>query len=166
MLVRNSTLFCSARREEIALKKSTITSHISSGEKHKKITEALGKIQAREENIAKVLQVYDQEVQPGPASVSMEACVYRVHVVEQLLKRGIPMSEIDSVRSLLEEGSHRLTHSSRLSEYTLFIYPEEKKGIKNEIEDRDVSVIFDGSTLDCSLYRTRNWWKSSSSSYT
>ena len=130
LIVRNSKLFCSACREEIALKKSTITNHIISGGRHKKATEALGKGQAREQNIAKVLKVYDQELQPkGSASVSMEARVYRVRVVEQFLKSGIPMS-IDSMRSLLEEGSHRLTHSSHLSEYTPLIYSEEKKRIK------------------------------------
>ena len=126
LIVRNSKLFCSACREEIALKKSTITNHISSGEKHKKAKEALEKRQAREQNKAKVLKVYDQEVQPkGSASVSMEARVYRVRVVEQFLKSGIPMSKIDNLRPLLEEGSHRLTHSSHLSEYIPVIYSEE-----------------------------------------
>ena len=48
-------------------------------------------------------------------------CVYRVCVVEQFLKSGIPISKIDSLISLLEEGSQRLTHtcSSHLSEYTV-----------------------------------------------
>ena len=78
LIVRNSKLFCSACREELVLKKSTITNHITSGEKHKKAKEALEKKQAREQNIAKVLKVYDQEVQPkGSASVSTDARVYR-----------------------------------------------------------------------------------------
>ena len=76
----------------------------------------------------------------------MDAHVYRVRVVKQFLKSGIPMSKIDNVRSLLEEGSHRLTYSSHLSEYTPLIHSEEKKRIKYEIKDHDVSVIFDGST--------------------
>ena len=76
----------------------------------------------------------------------MDTRVYRVRVVEQFLKSGIPMSKIDNLRSLLEEGSHRLTHSSHLSEYIPVLYLEEKKKIKDEIEGRDVSVIFDGST--------------------
>ena len=84
----------------------------------------------------------------GSVSVSMDARIYRIRVVKQFLKSGIPMSKIDSLRSLLEEGSHRLTHSSHLS-YQLCIYSEEKKWIKNEIECCDVSVIFDGSTPSC-----------------
>ena len=145
--MRNSKLFCSACREEIALKKSTIVNHIRSGEKHKKAKEAIEKRQTRELNLVEVLKAYDQQVHlKGSASVSMDARVYRVRVVEQFLKSGIPMSKIDSLRPLLEEGSHRLTHSSHLSEYIPVVYSEEKKGIKNEVEGRDVSVIFDGST--------------------
>ena len=56
------------------------------------------------------------------------------------------MSKTDSLRSLWGEGSHRLTHSSHLSEYTPLIYSEEKKRIKKEMKDHDVSDIFDGST--------------------
>ena len=41
LIFTNSKLFCSACREEITLTKSTITNHISSGEKHKKAKEAL-----------------------------------------------------------------------------------------------------------------------------
>ena len=75
LIVRNSKLFCSACREEIALKKSTITNHIISGGKHTKATEALGKRQAREQNIAKVLKVYDQEVQTkGGSSCIQGTC--------------------------------------------------------------------------------------------
>ena len=158
--------------------------------------------------------MYDREVQPkGSASVSMDArvyriCVYRVCVVEQFLKSGIPMSKIDSLISLLEEGSHRLTHtcSSHLFEYIYQLSTlKKRKRSKMKLSGRDVSVIFDGSTrlgealgivlrffsegcikqrlvkiamlnkslsdeelareLNSSLYRSRNWWKSASSSY-
>ena len=144
LIVRNEKLFCSACREEIALKKSTITNHISTGEKHKRAKETLEKRQAREQDIAKV---YDQEVHPkGSASVSMDSRVLRVRVVEIFLMSGIPISKIDCLRSLLEEGSCRLTHSSHLSEFIPIIYAEEKKRIKSEIEGHDISVIFDGST--------------------
>ena len=147
LVVKKDKLFCEACREELALKKSTISNHIGSGEKHKKAKEALEKKQAREQNIAKFLTGYDKEVNPkGSASVPMDTRVYRVRVVEQFLKCGIPMTKIDKLRPLLEEGSYRLTHSSHLSEYIPVIYADEKKKIKEEIEGRDVSVIFDGST--------------------
>ena len=75
--------------------------------------------------------------------------VYRVCVVEQFLKSGIPMSKIDSLISLLEEGSHRLTHicSSHLSEYIYQLSTlKKRKRSKLKLSGRDVSVIFDGST--------------------
>lgn len=72
---RNHKLYCSACREEIALKKSTITNDINSGEKHKKAKEALEKRQAREQNIAKLLKVYDQEVHPkGSTPIKKTHC--------------------------------------------------------------------------------------------
>ena len=102
---------------------------------------------ARERDLAEILRVHDQEVQTkGSSSVSMDARVYRVRVMEQFLRSGIPISKIDCLRPLLEEGSYRLTHSSHLSEYIPVLYVEEKKKIRSELEGRDVSVIFDGST--------------------
>ena len=95
LVVKKDKLFCSACREELALKKSTITNHIG-GVKHKKSKEALEKRQAREQDIATFLSVYDEEVEPkGSASVSMDTRVYRVRVLEQFLKSGIPMIKID-----------------------------------------------------------------------
>lgn len=138
MTVKNNKLFCSAFREEIALKKSTIKNHLNSGGKHKKAKEELEKKHARERNIAEVLRAYDQEVPPtSSASVSMDARVYRVRVVEQFLKSGIPIAKIDCLRPILEEGSYRLTHCSHLSEYIPVIYAEEKKRIRSEIERHD-----------------------------
>ena len=77
--------------------------------------------------------MYDEEVEPkGSASVLMDTRVYRVRVMEQFLKSGIPMIKIDNLRSLLEEGSYRLTHSSHLSDIPV-IYSDEKKKIKDEM---------------------------------
>lgn len=53
---------------------------------------------------------------------------------------------VDDLRGLLEEGTYRLTHSSHLAEYIPIIYEEEKKRIQKEIEGREVSATFDGST--------------------
>ena len=70
--------------------------------------------------------MYDQEVQPkDSASVSMEARVYRVVLWNNFSRVVyVHMSKIDSVRSLLEECLHRLTHSSHHSEYAPLIYSE------------------------------------------
>ena len=77
LVVKKDKLFCSACREELALKKSTIINHIG-GVKHKKSKKALEKRQAREQDIARILSVYDEEVVPkGSASVSMDTRVNR-----------------------------------------------------------------------------------------
>jgi len=45
---------------------------------------------------------------------------YRVKVVEHFLRAGIPLAKFDVMRSLLEEGALRLTHSSHLADYIQF----------------------------------------------
>ena len=67
-------------------------------------------------------------------------------VVEQFLRAGIPLAKVDSLRSLLEEGALKLTHSSHLADYIPVIHGEEKKQIRREIDCQYVSVIFDGTT--------------------
>ena len=101
----------------------------------KKVKKAYLKKTSRERDIAEVLRGYDKEVQPkGSCSVPMDTRVYRVRVVEQFLKCGVPLKKIDGFRHLLEEGCLRLTHSSHLSDYIPVIHQEEKK------------KIFDGSS--------------------
>ena len=73
----------------------------------------------------------------------MEQRVYRVKVVEHFLRAGIPLAKV--LRSLLEEGALRLTHSSHLADYIPLIQSEEKKLIRSEVDHQDVAVIFDGT---------------------
>ena len=76
----------------------------------------------------------------------MEERVYRTRVVEGFLRAGIPLVKIDEVHGLLEEGSFRLTHSSHLSDYIPPILKSEKQSIQKEIEGKEVSVVFDGTS--------------------
>ena len=142
--VRNGKLFCIACREELALKKSTVKNH--RWQKHKKTKERLTRKEARERDIVQSLQAYDKEVEPAGTNVSMEQRVYRVKVVEQFLRAGIPFAKVDSSSDLLEEGALRLTDSSHLAGYVPVIQEEEKKRIRSEIDNQDVSIIFDGTT--------------------
>jgi len=97
-------------------------------ERNKKAKEGLLKKKNSKHDITEILKDYDKEVQPkGSCSVSMETRVYRVRVVEQFLKSGVPLKKVDDFRSLFEEGSLRLTHSSHLSDYIPVIHQEEKK---------------------------------------
>lgn len=135
-----------ACREELSLKKSTIKNHIHSGEKHKNAKANLAKKEARERDIAQYLSVYDKQEQPAGTSVTMEERVYRVKVVENFLKAGIPLTKVDNLRCLLEENGLRLTHSSHLADCIPIILKEEKQAIQDELQQRDVAVIFDGTT--------------------
>ena len=93
-----------------------------------------------------MLKEYDQEVHPVGENLSEDVCVYRVRVVKCFLKAGVPLSKIDCFRDLLEENSLRLSSSSYLSQLIRVIQREEECRIKESIHERDVSVIFDGTT--------------------
>ena len=60
LAVRKGKLFCTACREELALKKSTVKNHINSGDKYRKAKERLAKKEARERDIVQSLQAYDK----------------------------------------------------------------------------------------------------------
>ena len=146
LTVRNKKFFCAACHEELALKKSTIKTHIETGTKHQNSKRKLEAKKAKERDLTDFLQTYDKEVQPAGRQVSMEERVYRAKVVEQFLKAGIPLRKIDSLRELLEENAFRLTHSSHLSDYISPLHLKEKQTVRELISGRDVSLIFDGTS--------------------
>ena len=75
--------------------------------------------------------------------------MYRARVVKCFLKAGVPLSKIDCFRDLLEENSLCVCSSSHLSQLIPVIQREEERRIKESIHDRDISVIFDGTTHVC-----------------
>ena len=103
---------------------------------------------AKECDLTELLTSYDKEVQPAGTSVhvSMEDRVYRAKVVKQFLYAGIPISKIDSLRGLLEENALRLTHSSHLLNFIPPLLKKEKQAVCQEVEGKDVSVCFDGTS--------------------
>lgn len=143
LAVRKGKLFCTACREELALKKSTVKTHISVGDKHQRAKKKLEFKESKDRDLTDLLKAYDQEVQP---TVSMEERVYRARVVEEFLLAGIPLMKIDSLRGLLEENAVRLTHSSHLANYIPPLLKREKQIIREEIQDQAVSVVFDGTS--------------------
>lgn len=146
LAVRSGKLFCTACREEIALKKSTIKTHITCGNKHQQAKKRLESKRAKERDLTELLKAYDKEAQPAGVQISMDERIYRAKVVEQFLKAGIPLKKIDSLRELLEENAFRLAHSSHLSDYIPPLHSREKQNIRQEIEGKYVSLIFDGTS--------------------
>ena len=55
---------------------------------------------------------------------------YRLEVVEEFLKAGIPNSKIDKLRPLLEKNGYRLTSSPNLSQHISIIFKQEIDRIK------------------------------------
>ena len=83
----------------------------------------------------------------------MEECAYRLKVVTEFFKAGIPIVKTDVLRSLLEKNGYRLTGSSNLGQYVSMALKQEIEQIKQELKmpgqvglTRDISVIFDRST--------------------
>ena len=70
--------------------------------------------------------------------------LYRCDLVEALLKAGIPLSKVDSLRQFLEKYGHRLTSRTRLGEFIPLIRQKEIDSLKSEIAANSAfSVIFE-----------------------
>ena len=59
---------------------------------------------------------------------------------------GVPLSKLDSFRDILEENAFSLSGSSHLKDL-IFVLKQDQDVIKTEVSGREVSIIFDGSTL-------------------
>ena len=92
-----------------------------------------------------IIEAFRREGSSKDSTLPVEECAYRLEVVSEFLKAGIPIGKIDMLRSLLEKNSYRLTGSSHLRQYVSMALKQEIERIKQELE-RDLSVIFDGST--------------------
>ena len=65
LAVKNGKLFCTACREELALKKSTIKTHIDSGTKHQTSKRKLEAKKDKERDLMDLLQSYHREIEPA-----------------------------------------------------------------------------------------------------
>lgn len=71
LTVSSRKLFCSACREEVALKKSITEQHLKS-EKHTRGKEKLASKEKREQDIAEALKLYDKDVHPVGETLSSD----------------------------------------------------------------------------------------------
>ena len=62
------------------------------------------------------------------------------------LRAGVPLNKIEHFRPLLEEYAYSLGGRRAMSDLIPFVLQNEKAQLKKEIEGREVSVIFDGTT--------------------
>ena len=143
--VSHGYLFCSACREQLSLKRSVLKNHVCSM-KHKNSKERLSRKEMRERDIASSLHKYNQKVHQRGETLPKEQQVYRVRVVSTFLKAGVPLHKISKFRDLIEENAARLTDTRGMLDYIPFILSEEERHIRNEIDERSVAVIFDGTS--------------------
>ena len=73
--------------------------------------------------------------------------VFRMKVASTFLHAGIPLNKLDVFRELLEENGYRLTDKRNMFDLIPFIHKHESDFISEEIKGKDLSVVFDGTTL-------------------
>ena len=83
---------------------------------------------------------------PKGESVPVEQRVYRVKVLKTFMRAGVPISKLEYFRDLLEENALRLTERSYMLDLVPFVLEEEKSLIKEKIKNKDMSIIYDGTT--------------------
>jgi hypothetical protein len=140
LTVSSSKLFCLACSEELTVKKSVVDLHCKSL-KHTRGKERLASKEKRERDIVKSLQEYDASVDPSGETLPESTRVHRVKVVTALLKAGIPLNKLDSLRDILEERSFALSDSANLRQLVPFILENEINQLKEEISGKHVGIV-------------------------
>ena len=140
-------LFCKACRETLAVKRSVVQCHLKS-KKHENSKEQLKKREARERDIADALKVHDSQTHRKGETLPSKQKVYRARVVMAFMKSGIPLEKLEcpELRSLLEKNGYRLTDKRHMMDLVPFVLDQERKRIREELNGKYVSVIFDGTT--------------------
>ena len=124
-------LFCTACREELSVKKTVIVSHVAS-KKHKTGKSKVSLNEARERDIAKLLQEGDVN-HPVGETLPMDQRVYRVKVLKCFLRAAVPLTKLDYFRELLEESAYRLSDRRHMSDLVPLVVSQEQADIKSEV---------------------------------
>ena len=120
-------------------------SHVRST-KHQERQSKRHSMELQERDIAIALATYSKEVHNKWETLPMDMQVYRVNVVSAFLRAGIPLSELDLFRDILEENAYRLCNRRHMSDLIPFVLQQEQAKIKEEIEGQNVAIIFDDTT--------------------
>jgi len=138
-------LFCKACREELSVKSSSLSNHLKS-QKHQDGKRRLQRKEAGERDIAKELAVHNEETRMVGGTLTENTQVFRVKVVSTFMRAGVPLNKLDVFRELFEENGYRLTDKRNLFDLIPFIQKREVSAISAEINGKDLSVCFDGTT--------------------
>ena len=72
--------------------------------------------------------------------------MFRVQVIRVFLRAGVPLSKLHHFREVLEQYAYKLPDRRGMYDLIPFVLLYKTKQIKAEIEGRNVSIIFDGTT--------------------
>ena len=117
-----------------------------SSQKHALSKNKLNERKGMEAYLTSSLKTYDQHVHPKGESLPVEQRVYRVKVIKTFMRAGVPISKLEYFRDLPKENALRLTERSHMLDLVPFVLGEEKSLIKEEIKNKDMSIIYDGTT--------------------
>ena len=145
LTVSTGKLFCRGCREELRIKSSSVRNHLRSS-KHLEGKKRLDRKEAREQDIAQALERYNSERHPRGETLPESQQVFRVKVVRTFLAAGVPLSKLCIFRELLEENGFRLSDRCFMFDLVPFILKEEEDCLKQELQGKQVGVIFDGTT--------------------
>jgi len=138
-------LFCSACREELSLKRSSVNNHIRSS-KHKDRKVKLHSKEKQEKDIANALRKHNEVFHLVGETLPEKLQVFRMKVVRSFLKAGVPFNKIDCFKDILEENGYRLTDRKNLFDLVPFIQQQEQTQLQEVIKNKKISVIFDGTS--------------------
>lgn len=122
-------LFCLACREIMSTKKSVVVTHLAS-KKHGNGKDKLKKSKVNDQTIIEAFKARDRTQKDSTLPITEWA--YRLEVVEQFLRAGIPIGKIDMLRSLLEKNGQRLTARAHLGQYISIVFKRKVERIKND----------------------------------
>ena len=92
------------------------------------------------------MKLYDEEQHPSGECLPEKQRIYRIKVLSSFLKAGVPLNKLESFRDVFEEHGYRLVCRRTMSDYIPFITSQVISLIKQEMAQRNVGIIFDGTT--------------------
>ena len=97
--------------------------------------------------MAKALSAYDSEVHLVSESLHTDQRVFRVKVVSTFLKARVPLNKVEIFTDVLEDsGGYRLAGRRPMSDFIPFVLREEKLRLREELNGKDIAVIFKGTS--------------------
>ena len=145
---RIQCLYC---KKMLAPKKRNIEEHL----KTVMHIDAIATMTVEGENLIKTVDYfrkYFDKVHAVGETLDSETLAFRINNMEMMLLAGSPIEKLDAMRPTLEmHGKLKLTSSSNMRRLIPPMLQREKDCIIIECKDKDIAVIFDGTSYTTSL---------------